>query len=287
VREEPFFFENNSERIFGILHSPDDERTNFGFVFCCPFAYDGDFIRWIYAGFARRLASIGYYVLRFNYTGTGDSSGNFEDSTIETHISDILRAITVLQDKSKVQRVGLLGMGLGATMAAIAAVESYINVNPLILWEPIVDVKRFLDNSLRQSITFQNILFHEILFNRKQIVEKLISDGNVEHNGYQLNIIDGFIISRDFYLQSIDINLLTQIKCYSGNILVIQIDKSDSPFRSELINLVNCCMYNGKVVELLHANESVSWWTNEGKYRVPKPSQIFNLTENWIYKITK
>ena len=280
--ESPFFFENNEHSIFGVLNSPSGKSTGAGFVFCYPFAFEGDCCRRIYARFARRLASIGYYVLRFNYMGTGDSSGNSEDATVETRVSDIVEAIAVLREKSKVQRIGLLGMRLGATWAGLAAVESTIPVDPLILWDPIIDVKRFIDNLFRQSITFQSVLFHKILFDRKRIIERLISDRKIEHQGYQLNVVDGCLISREFYMQSINVDIPTRLREYSSNMLITQIDKSHAPFRPELVNLANLCRREGKTVELIHASESMPWWTPGGENRPSEPDQIFDLTENWI-----
>jgi len=283
--ELPFFFENNTNNIFGILHSPDKKDKHAGFIFCYPFAYEGDCCRRIYAQFARRLASIGYYVLRFSYMGTGDSSGNAEDATVETHISDITKAINILKERSNAQRIGLLGMRLGATWAGLAAVEPINKVNPLILWDPILDVKKYFDNSFRQSITFQNTLFHKILFDRKQIIERLISDGKIEYDGYQLNTIDGYIVSQDFYTQSVNLDILSRIKDYSGDVLIIQIDKNTAPFRPELVDLVNICRCETKIVELLHVNESVSWWSALGEKWVSEPDQIFDATEDWISKV--
>jgi len=281
--ENPFFFENDKHNLFGILHSPSEKNNvNAGFVFCYPFAFEAGHCREIYATFARRLSAIGYYVLRFNYMGTGDSSGNLDDVTIETQISDIIKAIAVLQEKTNILRIGLMGIGLGASLAALAAGESVIKVDPLILWDPIVDVKKFLDDGFRQSVTFQSVIFHEVLYDRKQIINKLITDGKVEHQGYILNIIDGNIISRDFYLQSTGLDLQNHIRNYFGDLLVIQIDKSDVPFRPELLDLMNICKHNEKTLNILHVNESEPWWTPGGKSWISKPDQIFDVTENWI-----
>ena len=234
---------------------------------------------------------MGYYVLRFNYMGTGDSHGNFEDATVETRVSDIIRAVTVLKEKSMVQQIGLLGMGLGATWAGLAAVKltagarCFISLDPLILWNPVIDIKKFFDSGFRQSVALQSVLFGEIVFDRKRLIEKLISDGKVEHKGYQLSFIDGYPISRNFYMQSINVDLPARIRDYSSSMLVMQIDRSILPFRSELVNLVNLCRNGGKRVDLLRANALMPWWTKNSENWVYKTDQVFDMTENWITKL--
>lgn len=287
MKELPIFFENNSHSIFGILHSPEKNDNSTGFVFCLPFFYEGILCRRIYALFARRLASIGYHVLRFNYMGTGDSSGNFEDTTIKTCISDIIRSINVMREKSNVKKIGILGMRLGATLAGIAAVNSEIKIEILVLWDPILNVRKYMDNCLRQSITFQNVLFHEIIYDRNHIVEQLISKGEAEYNGYYFNAIDGHIINSDFYTQLIDMDLLSQIRNFSGNMLILQIDKNDMSFRTELQELASLCKNNSKLVDLLQADEPVSWRTSAVDKWLSEPNQIFDITENWIQKLMK
>jgi hypothetical protein len=213
--------------------------------------------------------------------GTGDSDGEFEDATVETRVSNIVKAVGILKERAKIQRIGLLGMRLGATWAALAAAES-IKVNSLILWDPIMNVKEFLDNSLRRSVAFQSVLFGEILFDRKKLIERLISDGKIEHQGYQLNIVDGCPISRDFYIQSMYMDLPARLKIYPGNVLIIQIDRANEPLTSELIDLTDIRSCKGKAVDLVHVNESMRWWTIGGSNRVPEPDRVFDVTENWI-----
>ncbi len=283
--EQPFFFENNCYKIFAILHSPKIKILNKAFLFCYPFGFEGDTCRRIYANFARRLALKGFYILRFNYMGTGDSSGNFKDSTIETHISDITKAIYILREKSGVQEIGILGMRLGATLAGLAAINTEAKVEHLILWDPIINVRKFFDDGFRQAITFQTVLFQKIFIDRKQIIDKLLSGENPNYQGYGLNFIDGFEISSDFYQQAIAIDLLEHIINYYGNILLVQINKNNEPLRDELLNLQKLCKSKSKNLYLTQAKEPIPWWIPEGEIRVSEPKQIFDITENWISKI--
>lgn len=284
--EQRFFFENNGYNIFGILLSPEGKNLDTGFVFCYPFAPEGIYRR-IYTAFARRLTSIGYYVLCFNYMGTGDSSGDFEDTTVETYISDVFKAVNILQEKSNIHNIGLFGIKLGATLAGITATNPEIKIETLVLWDPILDIKKYINDCLRQSITFQNVLFHKIIYNRNQIIEKLISEGKAEHNGYFLNFIEGYVISRALYTQLVELDLPKQIKCFSRNMLIIQTDeKKDQPI-AELQELVKLCKQNGGSAELLQVNKPAPWITSASNKWISEQNQIFDITERWIQKSMK
>jgi pimeloyl-ACP methyl ester carboxylesterase len=83
-----------------------------------------------------RLAADGRHVFRFDYYGTGDSSGEFETTTPDDWLADIGAAVKELQAISGVRRVRLAGVRLGATLAAKAALELRL-VDRLVLWDPI------------------------------------------------------------------------------------------------------------------------------------------------------
>ena len=120
MKETPFFFPNDPYNLFGILHEPEVEPNGEGFVFCHPFGEEKLWSHRVFVNFARKLAQIGYTVLRFDYMGHGDSDGNFSDATIETRISDIVAAVCWLKDNnSNVNSVSLLGLRLGATLASL------------------------------------------------------------------------------------------------------------------------------------------------------------------------
>jgi alpha/beta superfamily hydrolase len=98
----------------------------------------------VYVNFARDLANRGYTVLRFDYMGNGDSDGNFEDSSIETNLSDIRCALQVLREKVGFSCwFGVIGLRFGATLAALVA-EPEADISRLVLWEPVVNGAQYM-----------------------------------------------------------------------------------------------------------------------------------------------
>ena len=69
---------------------------------------------------ARALTSRGYGVLRFDFTGLGDSGGDFADSSFSGSIRDLIAAAAALRDAGRPPAV-LIGHSLGGAAALAAA----------------------------------------------------------------------------------------------------------------------------------------------------------------------
>ena len=78
---------------------------------------------------ARALAEAGIAVLRFDFTGLGQSEGEFADTNFSSNVSDLLAAVRFLDEQYDAPRI-LLGHSLGGTavLQASAAVPSAVAV---------------------------------------------------------------------------------------------------------------------------------------------------------------
>ena len=70
------------------------------------------------------LTAAGLHTLRFDYFGTGDSAGEMTAATLDGWHADIRAAVQELLDTTGATRVGLVGLRLGATLAAKVAAKS-------------------------------------------------------------------------------------------------------------------------------------------------------------------
>jgi uncharacterized protein len=93
---------------------------------------------------ATNLSLAGHHVLRFDYFGVGDSAGEGEDGDLDGWYSDIEMAVDELLEMTRNSRVCLLGMRLGATLAANFA-KSRKEVDSLVLWDPVFAGREYLD----------------------------------------------------------------------------------------------------------------------------------------------
>lgn len=116
-------FKNQSGiQLAGIVDLPDDPPRGFAlFAHCFTCTKDLKAIVKI----SRRLATHGIGVLRFDFTGLGNSGGDFSQSNIQTNMSDIAAANDWLAKEHQPPEL-LIGHSLGgaAMMAMVGKIES-------------------------------------------------------------------------------------------------------------------------------------------------------------------
>jgi pimeloyl-ACP methyl ester carboxylesterase len=93
---------------------------------------------------ATRLSIRGYDTLRFDYFGTGDSGGEASQTDLVGCESDLEAAIETVKDIAGTQRVALIGLRVGANIAARVAARLPDEVAALVLWDPIVSGKEYV-----------------------------------------------------------------------------------------------------------------------------------------------
>lgn len=121
--------------LFVSYHRPDRQRSRTGFVICPPLGWEAIQSYRSLRILAERLAQAGIPSLRLNYDGTGESPGSDQDpGRVAAWIASIRHAGEALARVEGVESVGLIGLRIGATLAACAA-ES-LGLSRLVLWEP-------------------------------------------------------------------------------------------------------------------------------------------------------
>ncbi|HJM58258.1 MAG TPA: alpha/beta fold hydrolase [Planctomycetota bacterium] len=92
---------------------------------------------------AIQLSEAGCAVLRFDFSGCGDSEGNQEGWSLEGWRDDVAVAIEELKQRVRTTRVGLVGLRLGATLAMQVA-ETRDDIDAVVVWDPVVDGSAYL-----------------------------------------------------------------------------------------------------------------------------------------------
>lgn len=91
---------------------------------------------------ATRLAQEGFEVLRFDYSGCGDSPGEGHEFGLSTWVDDVGHALEAA--RQRFASIALVGLRMGANLA-LQAFARRRDVDALVLWEPVTDGGRYLD----------------------------------------------------------------------------------------------------------------------------------------------
>ncbi len=132
----PLFFGPASSPLYGVYHPPKADARQHGVVLCNAFGQEYMRVHRAYRQLAMLLTRKGFHVLRFDYRGTGDSGGELETVTAGDWIADIGLAIDELRESADVAHVSLVGLRLGAVLAAGAA-SARTDLERLVLWDPV------------------------------------------------------------------------------------------------------------------------------------------------------
>jgi len=98
---------------------------------------------WAFRRLSGLLAREGFHVMRFDWSGTGDSWGSTSDGTVSRWLDDVSLAERELRDASGAASITLIGLRLGAAMGALACARG-MSVDHLVLWEPVVDGSTYI-----------------------------------------------------------------------------------------------------------------------------------------------
>ncbi len=148
----PLHFGSSSRRLFGVYHPAVAGRRARAAVLCNPWGREYMLAYRSIRQMANLLAAEGYHVLRFDYYGTGDSSGELDEASIEGYESDVEAAIEEILDTAGTTDVALVGLRLGGTLAARVAIRRPREVKRLVLWDPVDRGQAYVEELLRNAV---------------------------------------------------------------------------------------------------------------------------------------
>lgn len=150
----------------GLLTKPDGEFKN---IVVMLHGYTGHKNEngYLFKKLSLELSELGYASLRFDFMGSGDSDGTYEDMTFLTELEDARHMIEKALEINKQKPIILLGFSMGGAVASRVSLEYQEHIEKLILMSP---AGCMADHAKR---TFT--------------VNPVNSDGNVDLGGYYIN----------------------------------------------------------------------------------------------------
>jgi alpha-beta hydrolase superfamily lysophospholipase len=141
----PMFFGPENDSLFGWYHAVAEKNSSdFGMVICNPFGFEEVSAHKSLRALATEASESGIPAIRFDYYGCGNSSGDeFDAHTVRRWIDSIHLAIDTLKRLSGVRSVCLLGIRLGAALAATAATERS-DIHGLVALAPVIKGRAYI-----------------------------------------------------------------------------------------------------------------------------------------------
>jgi uncharacterized protein len=141
----PLYLGTSERRIYAIYEPAAVGRTRSrAAVLCYPWGAEYVYAHRSMRQLAIKLSMAGFHTLRFDYFGTGDSAGDMTDADLSGWETDVESAIEGIRDIAGTTQVTLIGLRLGATIAARVARRLSNEVEALVLWDPIISGEEYL-----------------------------------------------------------------------------------------------------------------------------------------------
>jgi uncharacterized protein len=216
---------------------------------------------------SRKLSGAGVHVLRFDYFGTGDSAGDMTQADLLGWENDIKSAIAELESITGSTRVSLIGLRLGATLAAKVAISLHPGVNSLVLWDPVVDGREYLDELYAASRVLPTA-------DGQLVARPLVSRPPDLGGGYE---ILGFPITARMARELKELNLVTLASDLLRRTLIV-LSGSEVPSRTLGIVLGA----NDAAVPKIEQIDAVRCWIDPWPNAGASPVAVIHRISEWL-----
>ena len=130
--ETSFFLPTKTASLAAALHSAPGQRL---VILCHGFTGHKGEIGRIFVHTSRALAKAGLNALRFDFMGSGDSTGDFSQMTPNTQIRDLLDVHAWA--KPRYRKIAFLGFSFGGATAICAAFQAQPRPDALLTWSAV------------------------------------------------------------------------------------------------------------------------------------------------------
>lgn len=170
--------------LVGLLDQPEGRVRAYAlFAHCFTCSKDLKAVRW----FSRELRQRGIAVLRFDFTGLGESGGEFADSTFSSNLEDLVAAADFLRREYEAPRI-LVGHSLGgaAVLAAAEQMQEAVAVATIAAPSDTNHLRNILlDAAVTEAGTGEGTEV-SLAGRRFRVAQKLLDDLSEDHLGDRL-----------------------------------------------------------------------------------------------------
>lgn len=168
--ERAIWFGSTERPLFGWLGLPELGSRG-AVVLCPPIGADCRAAHRAYRALAAGLSAAGFATLRFDYDGTGDSAGAWDDpDRLSAWTASVVAAVELVRECGA-GSVAAVGMRLGSAVLARASLEHGLALAAAVWWDPVVRGRTFLREQQLLLASFETDVAPR-------------TDGAVETSGY-------------------------------------------------------------------------------------------------------
>ncbi len=151
--ETPVTFISDNSQLVGIMHTAGHEKA---LIMCHGFTGSKIENKRLYVEAARIFAEQHCDVLRFDFYGSGDSEGDFEETRVSINIQNLRDAFEFLKQKGYSQ-IAVLGISMGAATAILTAKD--LDIQAIVLWSSVPDMQEIFKDKTSE---FQKAVDNDI-----------------------------------------------------------------------------------------------------------------------------
>ncbi len=188
----PDFLQTDSNNLFYLKITADTQvKRDNAVVFVPPFAEEMNKSRKMMSSMLKRIAARadGYI---FDFSGTGDSQGNFNDQTWQSWCADFNRFVKTVMEQNQYQSLQIISLRTGSLVLSEASrLSEFDSFRPFIkavhMWNPVLNSSQFFNQFLRIQLAAEMMKESDNKRTAKDLVIELQEKGELEVAGYMIN----------------------------------------------------------------------------------------------------
>lgn len=113
---------------------------------------------------SRALEQAGLAAFRFDFLGSGESDGDFEDMTVSNEIGEAKAILRMVQEDPRIDptRISLLGLSMGGLVAGVVAGEHPADIDRLVLMAPAGEMYPFVEKTLGDELHNPELVTYDL-----------------------------------------------------------------------------------------------------------------------------
>ena len=161
-----------------------DQADTQAVILVPPFAEELSRSKRMYVLCARLLANSGFHVICFDYSGTGDSSGEWGEFDYVDWVNDLK---TVYQYANNyAAHVNFIALRFGALILADAIIQERLNTNRCIFWDPVEKGEQLTRQLVRMKIA-ATMADAAKKISSQEVKQSMQDEGFLESGGYHIS----------------------------------------------------------------------------------------------------